>query len=236
MKLKQILFGVIGLVVVAGSCFAADQAPVLKDGVIAPLPINGMVAAMKNGNLAFISDNGRFVFRGTVYDTWSKKNIESLEDADQAYKTIDVKETKFRVDDLAPLTIGSGDKTVIIFTDPFCPSCHILLEDVKKTPGYTFKIVYVPLLGEDSQKVVKAMHCLKDKEKAESVMLGNAKPLSIVGKDDFANCDTSPIAKRIVSAHMFGIKGVPFMIRDDGLVRLGYDKGALQGWLSGPGA
>ncbi|RPV61483.1 protein-disulfide isomerase [Pseudomonas aeruginosa] len=195
-----------------------------------------MVAAMKNGNLAFISDNGRFVFRGTVYDTWSKKNIESLADADEAYKTIDLKETKFRVDDLAPLTIGSGDKTVIIFTDPFCPSCHILLEDVKKTPGYTFKIVYVPLLGDDSQKVVKAMHCLKDKDKAESVMLGNSKPLSIVGKDEVADCDTSPIAKRIVSAHMFGIKGVPFMIRDDGLIRLGYDKGALQGWLSGPGA
>lgn len=234
MKLKQI-FSLVAMALMVNCSFAANQVNGMKEGVTSPLPMNGMVAAEKNGKLAFVSDNGRFVFQGTVYDTWSQKNIESLRDAEIAYKTIDVKKTKFRVDDLNPLTIGSGEKTVIIFTDPFCPSCHILLEDAKKVEGYTFKVVYVPLMGDDSSKVVRAMQCIKDRESATSVMLGLAKPLSIVGKAEMPTCDTSPIAKRIVSAHMFGIKGVPFMIRDDGLVRLGYDQGGLNSWLSAPG-
>lgn len=235
MTLKKILFSLFAFASVITSSNAADQSTGIKEGVTSPLPMNGMVAAVKNGKLAFVSDNGRFVFQGTVYDTWSQKNIESLRDAEIAYKTIDIKKTKFRVDDLNPLTVGSGDKTVIIFTDPFCPSCHVLLDDVKGMEGYTFKIVYVPLMGDESSKVVRAMQCIKDRESALEVMLGNAKPQSIVGKSETPACDTSPIAKRIVSAHMFGIKGVPFMIRDDGLIRLGYDKGGLNKWLSAPG-
>lgn len=233
--LKKILFTALAMAAMVNCGFAANQVPGIKEGVTSPLPMNGMIAAVKNGKIAFVSDNGRFVFQGTVYDTWSQKNIESIRDAEVAYKTIDVKKTKFQVDDLNPLTVGSGEKTVIIFTDPFCPSCHVLLDDIKKTEGYTFKIVYVPLMGDESSKVVRAMQCIKDRDSANTVMLGFAKPLSIVGKAEVEGCDTSPIAKRIVSAHMFGIKGVPFMIRDDGLIRLGYDKGDLTNWLSAQG-
>lgn len=235
MTLKKILFSLCAMAAMVNCSYAANQATGIKEGVTSPLPLNGMVAAVKNGKLAFVSDNGRFVFQGTVYDTWSQKNIESLRDAELAYKTIDVKKTKFQVDDLNPLTVGSGEKTVIIFTDPFCPSCHVLLDDLKKVEDYTFKIVYVPLMGDESSKVVRAMQCIKDRESAQDVMLGQAKPQSIVGKAEVPACDTSPIAKRIVSAHIFGIKGVPFMIRDDGLIRLGYDKGELNNWLSAPG-
>lgn len=233
--LKKILLSVLAVAAVVNWANAAEQVTGIKEGVTSPLPMNGMIAAVKNGKVAFVSDNGRFVFQGTVYDTWSQKNIESIRDAEVAYKTIDVKKTKFRVDDLNPITIGTGEKTVIVFTDPFCPSCHVLLDDVKKVEGYIFKIVYVPMLGDESNKVVRAMQCAKDQVSAKKVMLGMAEPGSIVGKAELPSCDTSPIAKRIVSAHMFGIKGVPFMIRDDGLIRLGYDKGDISNWLSKQG-
>jgi thiol:disulfide interchange protein DsbC len=233
--LKKILLSVLAVAVVVNWANAAEHVAGIKEGVTSPLPMNGMIAAVKNGKVAFVSDNGRFVFQGTVYDTWSQKNIESIRDAEVAYKTIDVQKTKFRVDDLNPISIGAGEKTVIVFTDPFCPSCHVLLDDVKKVEGYTFKIVYVPMLGNESNKVVRAMQCAKDQVSAKKVMLGIAEPSSIVGKAEVSSCDTSPIAKRIVSAHMFGIKGVPFMIRDDGLIRLGYDKGDISNWLSEQG-
>lgn len=233
--LKKILLSVLAVAAVVNWANAAEQVTGIKEGVTSPLPMNGMIAAVKNGKVAFVSDNGRFVFQGTVYDTWSQKNIESIRDAEVAYKTIDVKKTKFRVDDLNPITIGTGEKTVIVYTDPFCPSCHVLLDDVKKVEGYIFKIVYVPMLGDESNKVVRAMQCAKDQVSAKKVMLGMAEPGSIVGKAELPSCDTSPIAKRIISAHMFGIKGVPFMIRDDGLIRLGYDKGDISNWLSKQG-
>ncbi|WP_273808359.1 MULTISPECIES: DsbC family protein [unclassified Pseudomonas] len=197
----------------------------------APLPINGMIAAVKNEKLAFVSDNGRFVFRGSLYDTWSQKEITTLAEAERASNYIDLAKLRFRVDDLAPFTFGTGSKEVVIFTDPLCPSCHQLVQDLKQVKGYTFKILELSAMGPDSGKIVRSLHCAKDKSEALAVALGETKPRVVdqVGDD----CDTSAIGKRIISAQMFGVKGVPFMIRNDGLVRHGYEKGSLEPWLAG---
>ncbi|RAU32617.1 DsbC family protein [Pseudomonas sp. RIT411] len=197
----------------------------------APLPINGMIAAVKNEKLAFVSDNGRFVFRGSLYDTWSQKEITTLAEAERASNYIDLAKLRFRVDDLAPFTFGTGSKEVVIFTDPLCPSCHQLVQDLKQVKGYTFKILELSAMGPDSGKIVRSLHCAKDKSEALAVALGEKKPRVVdqVGDD----CDTSAIGKRIISAQMFGVKGVPFMIRNDGLVRHGYEKGSLEPWLAG---
>lgn len=199
----------------------------------APLPINGMIAAVKNEKLAFVSDNGRFVFRGSLYDTWSRKEITTLAEAERASNYIDLAKLRFRVDDLAPFTFGTGSKEVVIFTDPLCPSCHQLVQDLKQVKGYTFKILELSAMGPDSGKIVRSLHCAKDKSEALAVALGETKPRVVdqVGDD----CDTSAIGKRIISAQMFGVKGVPFMIRNDGLVRHGYEKGSLEPWLAGAG-
>ncbi|NMY91895.1 DsbC family protein [Pseudomonas oryzihabitans] len=199
----------------------------------APLPINGMIAAVKNEKLAFVSDNGRFVFRGSLYDTWSQKEITTLAEAERASNYIDLAKLRFRVDDLAPFTFGTGSKEVVIFTDPLCPSCHQLVQDLKQVKGYTFKILELSAMGPDSGKIVRSLHCAKDKSEALAVALGETKPRVVdqVGDD----CDTSAIGKRIISAQMFGVKGVPFMIRNDGLVRHGYEKGSLEPWLAGAG-
>lgn len=197
----------------------------------APLPINGMIAAVKNEKLAFVSDNGRFVFRGSLYDTWSQKEITTLAEAERASNYIDLAKLRFRVDDLAPFTFGTGSKEVVMFTDPLCPSCHQLVQDLKQVKGYTFKILELSAMGPDSGKIVRSLHCAKDKSEALAVALGETKPRVVdqVGDD----CDTSAIGKRIISAQMFGVKGVPFMIRNDGLVRHGYEKGSLEPWLAG---
>jgi len=220
---------ILSLAVIVASVTGAGQ--VVAETATTPLPINGMVAAVKNDKLAFVSDNGRFVFRGTLYDTWSQKEITSLADADRAFSYIDLAKLRFQVDDLAPFTYGTGAKEVVIFTDPQCPSCHQLLQDLKKVEGYTFKILELSAMGPESGRIVRSLHCAKDKAEALAVALGETKPRVVdqVGDD----CDTSAIGKRIISAQMFGVKGVPFMIRNDGLVRHGYEKGSLQSWLAG---
>lgn len=220
---------ILSLAVIFASVTGAGQ--VVAETATTPLPINGMVAAVKNDKLAFVSDNGRFVFRGTLYDTWSQKEITSLADADRAFSYIDLAKLRFQVDDLAPFTYGTGPKEVVIFTDPQCPSCHQLLQDLKKVEGYTFKILELSAMGPESGRIVRSLHCAKDKAEALAVALGETKPRVVdqVGED----CDTSAIGKRIISAQMFGVKGVPFMIRNDGLIRHGYEKGSLQSWLAG---
>lgn len=218
------------LVAAAASASAADQAD-SQNNQTAPMPINGMIAAVKNGKMAFVSDNGRFVFRGSMYDTWSQKEITTLDEAAQASKYIDLKKINFNIDDLVPFTVGTGSRSVVVFTDPLCPSCAQLISDLNKVEGYSFKIVEVPALGDESAKIVRSLLCAKDTGEAFDIATGKSKPRVIEQRG--ADCDTSPIGKRIISAQMFGVKGVPFMIRDDGLIKHGYEKGTIANWLTG---
>ena len=40
---------------------------------IVTLPIKGIRAVESDGQIVFISDNGRFVITGQIYDVWGKK-------------------------------------------------------------------------------------------------------------------------------------------------------------------
>ncbi|WP_088922304.1 DsbC family protein [Pseudomonas aeruginosa] len=195
-----------------------------------PLPINGMLAAVKNEKLAFVSANGRFVFQGSLYDTWNKKDITSIADAKFANDYMDLKELGFRVDDLSPFKVGNGPKEVVVFYDPYCNSCHMLMEDAQQQKDYTFKFVAIPVMGEGSTKAVRAAFCTPDKELSEKILLGKVQPADLP-RDKFEACDTAPLAKRVISTQLFGLMGVPFVVRDDGLVRHGYIKGDLSNWL-----
>lgn len=218
------------IVMAAAPAFAVAAGPSVQNNQTQPLPIKGMLAADKNGKLAFVSDNGRFVFQGSVYDTWNQKDITSLAEAKFANDYLDLEKLKFRVDELAPYVLGSGPKNIVVFYDPYCPSCKDLMADSLKEEGYTFKFVAIPALGPESTKAVRYAFCTKDKENAEKVLLGKVLPKDIPD-DKFEMCDTSPIAKRVISTQLFGLIGVPFMVRDDGLVRSGYVKGQLSNWL-----
>lgn len=195
-----------------------------------PLPVNGMMAAVKNGKLAFVSSNGRFVFQGKVYDVWNGKDLETLDDVRHAYNYMNLKKLDFRADMLKPYVVGNGAKEVIGFFDPYCPSCHLLIEDARKESEYTFKFIPIPVMGDASIKAIRFAFCSADKEKAEEILMGKVKPENLPD-DEFPDCDTTAIAKRVVTTQILGLQGVPFMVRDDGLVRSGYIKGDLNKWL-----
>lgn len=228
MKNTLRLLGAIMMVVAPALALASG--PSVDQNQTQPLPVKGMLAAVKNGKIAFVSDNGRFVFQGRLYDTWSQKDVTTLEEAKRANDYLELKKLKFNVDELSPHVIGSGDKTIVVFYDPYCPTCKDLMADAQQEQGYVFKFVAIPVMGPESTKAVRYAHCTSDKENAVKVLLGKVLPKDIPD-DKFEMCDTTSIAKRVVSTQLFGLQGVPFIVRDDGLIRSGYVKGQLSNWL-----
>ncbi len=68
----------------------SEVSPVGKiDGMVS-LPVTGMKAVESNGRIVFMSDSGRFVIDGTLYDAWSKKPLTSLEEIREAGNTLDL--------------------------------------------------------------------------------------------------------------------------------------------------
>lgn len=197
----------------------------------AALPINGLVMASKEGKIRLVSDNGRFVIDGKLYDTWNKEFVETLDQAHRTMSYIDLKKMNLNVDDLAPFTYGKGPKQVTVFIDPYCQWCKKLIGEMKGLEKeYTFKILPIPVLGDRSNVMVRTEHCAADRNAAYAAATTG------MGYDDLKAdptkpCDTEALGKRLITAQLFGIKGVPYMIRDDGLVHQGFTSEGLVYWL-----
>lgn len=197
------------------------------DGM-ASLPISGLNAVETNGEVLFLSDNGRFAIRGTLYDVWAQQPLQTLEAVRQADNTLDLKRLGLDISDLRPLTLGTGKKIVVIFVDPRCPHCHTVLQQAQKlVDDYTFQLLPVPVLGPDSEQQVRLLGCASDRNAALSTLLSGR----INGLSQIEDCNLEPPQRTLVTAQILGIQGVPFLIAPDGRISRGHPAD-LSVWLT----
>jgi len=157
--LGKILGGlmVLGITTVPAPLVAASKLEITdpraaKIKEIVTLPIKGIRAVESDGQIVFISDNGRFVITGQIYDVWGRMDVDKLN----------------------TISFGHGPKDVVLFVDPRCGVCHKLIGEAKPlAEEYTFKIVVIPALGDESNQLAKALHCAKDKTNALDALLNN---------------------------------------------------------------
>lgn len=195
------------LTLVSLSVFASD------DTHIQSMDVEEMEAIQKDGSLVFMSSNGRYLFQGVVTDVWQKKNLKTIDDVRFAESHIDLKNIALDVNKLNTISFGSGKSQVVAYVDPRCPYCKKFVTDAQKhIDKYTFKLVVVPALGDESQKKAKALFCAKDKTKALDYFLND----QLDKLEQQKNCDTANYDLTLLSAKMFKIKSVPWFIAPDG--------------------
>jgi thiol:disulfide interchange protein DsbC len=223
MKTALILFMVLLL------CGSAQAAPFGSIKSVKNLPISGVKIIESDKGIFFVSENGRFAWKGPIYDMWNGKNVASIEDADTVVNHIDIKKIGLNPDQLATLTIGQGDQEEVIFVSSDCPHCQKLLQQAMELRDkYRFKVVLVPM-GQKSMEHTKQLLCTKDKEAAVKALV-NGK-FETLGSADCGS-DQAPLQHTLVAARILGLRSVPLLIRHDGQVQTGGLKD-LAGWLAG---
>ncbi|CAD6875392.1 DsbC family protein [Methylomonas fluvii] len=201
------------------------------------LPITGLKMVKTGEQTVFISSNGRFALTGgKLMDIWTQQEIKDLPDIDKIANRIDLSRMKLNVDDLGPVAIGHGKTSVLVFIDPLCPYCGKVMKDLQALQDqYTFKLVMVPILGPESQNIVVQLTCqlgssdTKLKDSVRDRLL----------KQDYAGlpteppspCNKEPLQKSVVTAKLFGLQGVPFLIAPDGRTHSGAPD-VLADWLA----
>ena len=142
------------------------------------LPIHGLSMVKAGGKTFFMSDNGRFVITGTLLDVWNRVAVTELDQVDLIVNRIDLSKMKLKIDDLGPVTVGSGKAQVVVFVDPRCPYCGKVQKQMDALKGqYTFKLVPVPVLGPESQSLVVKIGCMlqtQAKDKARDALMHQA--------------------------------------------------------------
>lgn len=228
LMLRTLTFAVGALALATATATLAQP----KNNNLVVLPAAGMVAIEKNGKFAVISDNGRFLIQGTLYDTWSQKELKTLEEAKVAANYIPIDKANMGFADLAPMPVGTGEKAVTMFSDPACGFCKEVIDEARTSlpEGYRLDVLMLPLLSDRSVTRTTELLCAEDKAAAWKAAVQGDLNTPLAQKPEGA-CEVDVIGKRRLTAQFIGARNVPFLIRDDGLTREGKPAEGLRAWI-----
>ncbi|MEO5669893.1 MAG: DsbC family protein [Ramlibacter sp.] len=175
---------------------------------IAKTPVPGLLEAAIDGQVYYVTDDGRYILAGQLIDVRISRNL-TQERLDQ------INAIPF---DSLPLAWAvkrvkaNGARKLAIFEDPDCPYCKTLEQELKAVDNLTIYIFLFPIdeLHPAAAEKSRAVWCAKDQAKAwDDVMRSGVAPAPGV------DCD-HPIAKIAGFAKQHRISGTPTLILAEG--------------------
>lgn len=181
---------------------------------VGPAPIPGFREVIVAGTTAYVSDDGKYMLQGSVYDMSQKKDLsESSMDAFRKELLATAPKSERIV--FAP---ANPKYTVSVFTDYECGYCRKLHSDIAayNKAGISVEYLAFPRMGlaSDDANVMANIWCASDRAKA----LTDAKNGKLPAK---VRC-TSPVAKHYSMGQRAGLKGTPMIIAANGQAAPGY--------------
>jgi len=167
-----------------------------------------------DGNVFYISGNGKYIFKGTLFDINKR-----LDFAYKKKKEVRLKEIS-KVNKSEKITYKSENEKYVInvFTDVDCGYCrklHLQMQGYLDN-GITVNYLFFPRagIGSDSYNKSVSVWCNKDRKKAITDVKSGIDIAS-------ATCD-NPINAHFELGNNLGVKGTPFIIDSKGRSFPGY--------------
>lgn len=181
---------------------------------VAATPLPGVYEVVMGKNVAYVEETGRYFIFGHLFDMQTQTDLtEGKLTAAASANRIEFSKLPF-VD--AVVTVkGDGRRKLAIFSDPDCPYCKQLENNLTALNNVTIYTFLFPLESLHPQAKVKAIGvwCAANRAKALSdLMLRN-----LVSN---GNCE-NPIERNIALAQQMGINGTPTVILSDGSLLAG---------------
>jgi thiol:disulfide interchange protein DsbC len=166
--------------------------------------------------IAYIDFSKKYVVSGSIFNLKTKTNLtgERLSEINK------IDPSQIPLDGALLMGDKNAAKKVIIFTDPECPYCKKLHDEIKKVlekrKDIAFYIKMYPLTQLHPKSYEKSMAIVCEKSLA-------------LLEDSFANkplpepkCKTSEVDENIKLGEKLGIRGTPAIILPDGIIIQGY--------------
>lgn len=201
---------------------AADRAlqalkrvnPNIAPEQIGDAAIAGFQQAIVAGQVVYISNDGKYLLQGSLYDIDAQKNLG--EEAMSALRRDLVK--SIPVSDRIVFAPANPKYSVVVFTDVECGYCRKLHSEIAQynKQGIAVEYVAFPRMGlaSDDFRKMEAVWCAKDRNKA----LTDAKNDKKVPK---ASCK-NPVAMQYNLGQRAGLTGTPMILAEDGTQLGGY--------------
>lgn len=223
MKTTRLLTSILAATLLAGSAYAADAlketavmatlkqkypSTVIKSVSSTNLP--GVYEVVMGKNVAYVEESGRYFLFGHMFDMQTQTDLtEGKIMAEQVAKT-DFKALPLK--DAIKIVRGDGSRKLAIFSDPDCPYCKQLENNIANLTNVTIYLYLFPIDQLHPQAKAKAVGvwCANDQVKAwDGLMRRNEVPTG--------QCE-NPVDRNIALAETMGINGTPTVILPDGSV------------------
>lgn len=181
-------------------------------GEIKETPIPGVFEIGMGKYPAYVEKDGRYFIFGALYDMQEQVDL-STNSVKQA-KAIDFKDLP--LESAIKVVKGDGSRVFAVFTDPDCPFCRQLHNDLERISNATIYYFLFPIANLHPEAKAKAVSvwCSKNQTEAmNKLMLKGVDPKKI-------ECN-NPIESNVNTASKYGINGTPTLIRFDGNVAIG---------------
>lgn len=172
-------------------------------------PFKGIYEVVITGNqIIYTDENADYIMLGNLIDLQHHQNLTEQ----RLSEVTRVDFNQLPLDKAIKEVRGNGQRIIAIFSDPDCPFCKKLEEEIAQIDNitvYTF-LMPVPELHPTAQKKAVQIWCQKERTAAWTAwMRHNKAPASV------ANCD-NPVAETMKLGEKFGFNGTPTIIFPNG--------------------
>lgn len=192
----------------------AEVAPRASVQNIEPMPIAGLYQVIAQGQVLYMTGDGRYLIQGDAFDIKTRTPLNS------------VTMNRLRSDAIAKLdpaqmirfAPANPKYTVTVFTDIDCPYCkafHANIAEINQL-GIAVDYLFWPRSGLNTPSAQKAVDvwCASDRKAALTLAFEGNTPRN-------AECK-SPVAHDFNLGMALGVDGTPSVIADNGVVLGGY--------------
>lgn len=174
---------------------------------VTKMPYAGLYeVVLKSGEIIYTDDQVAFIMDGNLIDAKTRRNLTQARE--NQLSAIDF--NTLPLEQAVKVVKGNGSRSIATFEDPNCGYCKKLVKELQGVKDVTIYTFLYPILAPDSTEKSKNIWCAKDRGKAWTDWMVEAKVPAA------ATCDTAAIDKNLALGRKLRIQGTPTLFLTDG--------------------
>lgn len=183
---------------------------------IEPTPAEGIYELVSNGQIAYVTADGKYLIAGDLIDVSSRRNLTQEKQDGQRLASLAEVPAERKL--IYPAS-GKKKHAITVLTDPTCPFCEKLHKELPQLQEAGVEVTYIltPRQGPGSKgfEVSSQVQCAdKPKEALERAMQGQSL--------NSESCASDVMKENMTLANRLGMSGTPYTILPNGSVMPGY--------------